>query len=135
MSSFPYQIALLTCVLTNVGINKKDANLLLHIYAVHTWPDTANPPSSGEIDRGYPKPYHTRSSTIFSRTNALRPNGHTHARTSSEAQRINDAEAFELQGLISDEENEAAGTANGPMGTIEEEHPVAAKEESQDGAK
>lgn len=109
------------------------ANILLHIYAVHTWPDTANPPSSGEIDRGYPKPYHTRSSTIFSRNNALRPNGH--ARTSSEAQRIQDAEAFELQGLISDEENEAAGAANGPgpMTTIDEEHPLAVKGEERQG--
>jgi hypothetical protein len=37
------------------------------------------------------------------------PNGH--ARTRSDSQQIQDAEAFELQGLISDEETETAHSA------------------------
>jgi len=70
-------------------------NILLHIYAVHAWPEsTKAQPNDDDIDAedgARPKP--------------SRANGH--ARSPSEAQHIHDAEAFELQGLISDEEEEA----------------------------
>lgn len=42
------------------------------------------------------------------------------ARTQSEAQRIHDAEAFELQGLISEDEEEA-GSSMGPKTATDEE--------------
>lgn len=42
------------------------------------------------------------------------------ARSTSEAQRIHDAEAFELQGLISEEEEEA-GSSMGPKKAGDEE--------------
>jgi hypothetical protein len=42
------------------------------------------------------------------------------ARTTSEAQRIQDAEAFELQGLISEDEEEA-GSSMGPKKATDEE--------------
>lgn len=69
-------------------------NILLHIYAVHAWPESAKAPNDDDIDAedgAHPKP--------------SRANGH--ARSPSEARHIHDAEAFELQGLISDEEEEA----------------------------
>lgn len=43
-----------------------------------------------------------------------------HARTPSEARHIHDAEAFELQGLISDEEEEARAAAAGQKTEDEE---------------
>ena len=67
-------------------------NVLLHIYAVHAWPETADP-AMENIDQENP-----------SRT---KPGMNGHARSASEAGHIHDAEAFELQGLISDEEEEA----------------------------
>lgn len=78
-------------------------NVLLHIYAVHAWPESADPDN------------HSRTSTDQDEEN-LHPgpsrsgryrqmNGHAHS--ASEAQRIQDAETFELQGLISDEEDES----------------------------
>ncbi|CEL09975.1 Putative Integral membrane protein [Aspergillus calidoustus] len=83
-------------------------NILLHIYAVHAWPETTQPPT------------HSRSSSIEdddagagpsnSKPQRSRPNGaymNGHARSPSEAQRIQDAETFELQGLISDEDDDA----------------------------
>ncbi|KAL3488901.1 hypothetical protein BJX62DRAFT_239602 [Aspergillus germanicus] len=83
-------------------------NILLHIYAVHAWPESTQPPT------------HSRSSSIEdedagagpsnSKPHRSRPNGaymNGHARSPSEAQRIQDAETFELQGLISDEDDDA----------------------------
>lgn len=39
-------------------------------------------------------------------------NGNARARSRSEAQRIQDAEAFELQGLISEDEDEAGNSSS-----------------------
>ncbi|OQD70465.1 hypothetical protein PENDEC_c023G04707 [Penicillium decumbens] len=76
-------------------------NILLHIYAVHAWPE-------GEPD--------SQEDGSYALANG-RPNGH--ARTTSEVQRIQDAEAFELQGLISDDEE--AGASMGPKKATDEE--------------
>lgn len=69
-------------------------NVLLHIYAVHAWPESAQVQDTDPEQDGRPKPG---------------MNGHV--RTPSEARHIHDAEAFELQGLISDEEEEARAAA------------------------
>ncbi|PYH88447.1 hypothetical protein BO71DRAFT_403848 [Aspergillus ellipticus CBS 707.79] len=105
-------------------------NVLLHIYAVHAWPESAKAPSrpstedAGEGSSGYRPP---RS----------QPNGHLtngHARSASEARHLHDAEEFELQGLISDEEEDAKalGEDSHPMGPRkvedEENSPLVAKE-------
>lgn len=69
-------------------------NVLLHIYAVHAWPESANPQSSRNYDEDDQRPKNGQ------------PAMNGRARSASEAQHIHDAEAFELQGLISDEEGE-----------------------------
>lgn len=46
-------------------------------------------------------------------------NGHT--RTPSETQRVQDAEAFELQGLVSDEDDEGGESSMGPRRHDDEE--------------
>jgi hypothetical protein len=83
-------------------------NILLHIYAVHAWPESTQPPtrsrsSSIEDDDAGAGP--SNSKPHRSRPNGTYMNGH--ARSPSEAQRIQDAETFELQGLISDEDDDA----------------------------
>ncbi|KAF2142969.1 uncharacterized protein K452DRAFT_225841 [Aplosporella prunicola CBS 121167] len=68
-------------------------NMLLHVYATYAWPESTKPdPESG-------------------RPNGI-PNGHArgHAHTRSMEQRLRDAEEFELEGLISDEEAETPTT-------------------------
>ncbi|KAJ5722828.1 Protein YTP1 [Penicillium malachiteum] len=79
-------------------------NVLLHIYAVHAWPQGA------EEEQEVPKP----------NTNGIHLNGNARARSRSEEQRIHDAEAFELQGLISEDEEEAGNTM-GPKKSLDEE--------------
>ncbi|CAI7589797.1 unnamed protein product [Penicillium pancosmium] len=71
-------------------------NVLLHIYAVHTWPR--------EEDAIDPEEAEAQSRGKYTTANGGYTNGR--ARSNSEAQRIQDAEGFELQGLISDEEDE-----------------------------
>lgn len=71
-------------------------NVLLHIYAVHTWPT--------EEDAIDPEEAEAQSRGKYTTANGGYTNGR--ARSNSEAQRIQDAEGFELQGLISDEEDE-----------------------------
>ncbi|CAG8036528.1 unnamed protein product [Penicillium salamii] len=73
-------------------------NVLLHIYAVHAWPN------SESTDQNGPK-YTTLSA-----------NANGHARSAS--QQIQDAEAFELHGLISDDEE---GPSMGPRKNSDEE--------------
>lgn len=92
--------------------------------------------AAGEAEQGAgrPKLYRSRSSASTSRANAGYTNGHV--RSPSEAQHIQDAEAFELQGLISDEENETGEAANethplGPKKPADEENPLIAKEASR----
>ncbi|KAE8388347.1 hypothetical protein BDV23DRAFT_112617 [Aspergillus alliaceus] len=99
-------------------------NILLHIYAVHAWPESAKASparSSGEEE----------ASQDRSRANGGFINNH--ARSNSESQHIHDAEAYELEGLISDEEDD--GKADGDdqlMGpkraTDEESSPLVGKE-------
>ncbi|KAJ5927939.1 Protein YTP1 [Penicillium verhagenii] len=79
-------------------------NVLLHIYAVHAWPQ-------GNEEEA-PK---------YTNPNGTYMNGNGRARSNSEAQRIQDAEGFELQGLISDDEDEEEGTSMGPKKTADEE--------------
>ena len=76
-------------------------NILLHIYAVHAWPETADP-ALENVDQEDPS--------------RPRPGMNGHARLPSEAAHIHDAEAFELQGLISDEEEEARAAGRQSMG-------------------
>ncbi|TQB74139.1 hypothetical protein MPDQ_005043 [Monascus purpureus] len=95
------------------------ANILLHIYAVYAWPESASRSSSDEADADGDCP----KRLSFPQTNG-------HIRTHSEAQQIQDAEAFELQGLISDEENEtgeASETPLGPKKSTDEENPLVPK--------
>ncbi|GAQ45380.1 hypothetical protein AtubIFM56815_011201 [Aspergillus tubingensis] len=94
-------------------------NVLLHIYAVHAWPESAQAPShsrsSSAADAG------EGSSRYRPTANGRLMNGH--ARSPSEAQHLHDAEEFELQGLISDEEDDAKDThAMGPRKTEDEEN-------------
>lgn len=74
---------------------------------MHAFPNSAVP--RDRRGTGRPKLDHMESSaSAYSMVNGGSsglPNGHS--RTRSEAQQIQDADAFELQGLISDEENEA----------------------------
>ena len=72
-------------------------NVLLHIYAVHAWPKEEDAVDPEEAGRGK-----------YTSANGNYANGR--ARSNSEAQRIQDAETFELQGLISDEEDEAGSS-------------------------
>ncbi|KAJ6013002.1 hypothetical protein N7499_012396 [Penicillium canescens] len=73
-------------------------NILLHIYAVHAWPN------SESTDQDGPK------------YSSLNGNANGHARSAS--QQIQDAEAFELHGLISDDEE---GPSVGPRKNSDEE--------------
>ena len=76
-------------------------NILLHIYAVHAWPT--------EEDAVDPEEAEAQSRGKYTNANGGYMNGRT--RSTSEAQRIQDAETFELQGLISDEEDEAGSSS------------------------
>jgi glucan phosphoethanolaminetransferase (alkaline phosphatase superfamily) len=97
-------------------------NILLHIYAVHAWPNSAKPSA------------HSRSSSTTDPVqDSTFINGH--ARSASESQQVHDAEAFELQGLISDEEDEDMpgnrSRAMGPRKAEDEESaPLVGKETS-----
>jgi hypothetical protein len=87
-------------------------NILLHIYGVHAWPKSAVVSQSrhASVSSGPPRPRTDHSRTVSTLIQgdggiARLMNGHLRAR--SEAEHIHDAEAFELQGLISEEdENE-----------------------------
>lgn len=87
-------------------------NILLHIYAVHAWPEGA--------------PEEEEEAHKYTNANGGYMNGRT--RNPSEAQRISDAEAFELEGLMSDDEDEA-GSSMRPKKTTDEE--MGAKEVSR----
>ncbi|KAI9374169.1 hypothetical protein BJX61DRAFT_342687 [Aspergillus egyptiacus] len=97
-------------------------NILLHIYAVHAWPESTIAPN------------HSTSSSIDGAGADAGPSSHQprsarmngHVRSPSEARHIQDAEAFELQGLISDEEDEAKAPRDdarlGPRKSEDEEN-------------
>ncbi|KAA8643120.1 hypothetical protein EYZ11_005809 [Aspergillus tanneri] len=81
-------------------------NVLLHVYAVHAWPESTKASRSRsdedeDVGRGP-----SRSKVQRSQASLPRPTVNGHARSHSDAQRIRDAEAYELQGLISDEEED-----------------------------
>ncbi|KAK1140265.1 hypothetical protein N8T08_010562 [Aspergillus melleus] len=104
-------------------------NVLLHIYAVHAWPESAKVSRYTEDDES------EGQGSSRSKANRSQPNGH--ARSHSETQRIQDAEAFELQGLISDEEDEdkthdEGQHSMGPRRVEDEENsPLVGKETSR----
>lgn len=81
-------------------------NVLLHIYAVHAWPNEDSP----DAQQGRGK-----------HAQAHGPYMNGHARSVSEAQRIHDAETFELQGLISEDEEEGESSSMGPKKDADEE--------------
>jgi hypothetical protein len=83
---------------SNLPLTSAVVNVLLHIYAVHAWPN------SESTDQNGPK-YTTL-------------NGNANGHTRSASQQIQDAEAFELHGLISDDEE---GPSMGPRRTSDEE--------------
>lgn len=85
-------------------------NILLHIYAVHTWPKGA--PEEEEPQK-------------YTNSNGGYMNGRSRH---SDAQRIADAEGFELEGLMSDDEDEA-GSSLRPKKAADEE--TGAKEGSR----
>ncbi|KAH8702583.1 putative integral membrane protein [Talaromyces proteolyticus] len=75
-------------------------NILLHLYAVHAFPESAQ---FNRKNQQLPKTRRTDSTSSYTEANGtLQPNGYTRSR--SEAEQVHDAEAFELQGLISDDE-------------------------------
>lgn len=86
-------------------------NILLHIYAVHAFPDSATTANnSTHAEDGFmPKLRREDSSSSYTVVNDGFPNGgavNGHPRSRAEAQQIQDAEAFELQGLISEDEHD-----------------------------
>lgn len=99
-------------------------NILLHIYAVHVWPDSGKklPARSSSEEEEAQGATHANGSFL---------NGHV--RSNSETQHIHDAEAYELEGLISDEEDDSKAAADShTMGsqrvTDEESSPLVRKE-------
>lgn len=99
---------------------------------MHAWPKSTDSRPSFRLgddgeENGRPKPDHNTLGSFL--------NGH--ARTASEARRIRDAEAFELQGLISEEEGDELDNVP-PLGSMdprkaddEESEPVAWKVDGQ----
>lgn len=79
-------------------------NVLLHIYAVHAWPN------SDSTDQDGPK------YTSINRNGNANGNANGHARSTS--QQIQDAEAYELHGLVSDDEEDLP---TGPRRNSDEE--------------
>ncbi|PLB36003.1 Ytp1 family protein [Aspergillus candidus] len=77
-------------------------NVLIHIYAVHAWPESTQP-SRTRYDGFVDEAENPDSYARLGGARAHHPNGH--ARSAAEAQQLHDAEAFELEGLISDEED------------------------------
>ncbi|PKX88397.1 Ytp1 family protein [Aspergillus novofumigatus IBT 16806] len=77
-------------------------NILLHIYTVHAWPDSAK--------------LSTDSRSLSTADQAHVSFVNDHSRSMSETQQINDIEAFELQGLISDEDEDGPGNRDHAMG-------------------
>ncbi|KAF7596286.1 hypothetical protein BBP40_002430 [Aspergillus hancockii] len=100
-------------------------NILLHIYAVHAWPESTKPSQARSVGG-------EESAQGAFRANGGPVNGH--ARSGPEAQHIHDAEAYELEGLISDDEDDgrATGDADNHIGsrrvTDEESSPLVRKE-------
>ena len=85
--------------LTYLSLPLTDVNVLLHVYAVHVWPETA---VRSKVSR--PNVYrlvHANANGNEITPPSNRMNGHV--RTASESRRISEAEAYELRGLISDE--------------------------------
>lgn len=74
--------------------------MLLHIYAVHAWPNSESTDQNGP------------------RYTSLNRGANTNGHTRSTSQQIQDAEAFELHGLISDDEE---GPSMGPRKDSDEE--------------
>lgn len=80
-------------------------NILLHIYAVHTWPETAVYTRHNPSHLPGRHPRHTRTPTSFGLDGASPPadmNGEMNGviPTPSQARNIRDAQEFELEGLI-----------------------------------
>ncbi|KAI2765627.1 hypothetical protein DTO012A8_9148 [Penicillium roqueforti] len=75
-------------------------NILLHLYAVHAWPNSESTNQDGPM-------YST-----------LNGNANVNGRARSNSQQIQDAEAFELHGLISDDDE---GPSMGPRKNSDEE--------------
>ncbi|RAL10078.1 Ytp1 family protein [Aspergillus homomorphus CBS 101889] len=104
-------------------------NVLLHIYAVHAWPESTKPPS-----RSRSSSFADDAGEGSSGFKPNQPNGrflNGHARSASENQHVHDAEEFELQGLISDEEDVGEHSRNtlGPRKVEDEENsPLVGKE-------
>ncbi|KAJ5888948.1 Protein YTP1 [Penicillium taxi] len=79
------------------------AHILIHVYAVHVFPRDDDTETDARGKYG----------------NANGRHGNGRVRSSSDAQRIQDAEGFELQGLVSDEEE--GESSLGPRRTSDEE--------------
>ncbi|EQL33242.1 hypothetical protein BDFG_04685 [Blastomyces dermatitidis ATCC 26199] len=72
-------------------------NVLIHVYAVHAWPETAKYNGSRPSSRSRRLRGHPPTSTPHG-NGRMGPNGHI--RRQSQIQHIHDAEEFELEGLI-----------------------------------
>lgn len=79
-------------------------NLLLHLYASHAWP--VDQKKEAERRTGRPGLHRRGTSTL----SVTEPNGSAmgngHLRRPSDIQRVRDAEAFELEGLMSEGEED-----------------------------
>ncbi|PGH13940.1 hypothetical protein AJ79_03355 [Helicocarpus griseus UAMH5409] len=90
-------------------------NVLLHIYAVHAWPETAKYDGhSRSMSRSHRT--HGRTDSSFpSDSEHMGANGH--ARGQSQNQHVRDAEEFELEGLIGDSDKEDDSPIDPPTNT------------------
>ena len=107
-------------------------NVLLHIYAVHAWPESAQPPRTRYDDFVDEAETPDSYSRLGGGARSHHPNGH--ARSAAEAQQLHDAEAFELEGLISDEEDGHKVSTDGRRGRQSEDgdnSPLVRKETSR----
>ncbi|EDN04732.1 conserved hypothetical protein [Histoplasma mississippiense (nom. inval.)] len=91
-------------------------NILIHVYAVHAWPETA------KYNGGKPSSYSRRLSDRRSTSlhNGSIPMGmNSHIRRQGQTQHVHDAEEFELEGLIgaADKERGDDSPINTPIAT------------------
>ncbi|KAJ5080958.1 hypothetical protein N7456_013668 [Penicillium angulare] len=86
-------------------------NVLVHIYATHAWPEGQEEEEDQEAHK-----YANVNGAAY-----MNGNGNGHVRSRAEAQRIEDAEAFELHGLIDEDDEEEVTTPTGPKKMTNEE--------------
>lgn len=84
-------------------------NILLYLYAQHAWP-IEKPKPGEQRTGGLPMAKRHMSTGSVLNGNAM---GNGHVRRPSDMRRVRDAEAFELEGLISEGEEEGTSPKEG----------------------